>query len=133
MAINSDLFQLVIRGDAQVQAGAGLMFETRDPVIGTLADSPCYALLAPKDRTQRFVGLLRGTVTSKDATRMNGLVSHQLFYRIDANELIGIAFWHDADAMQKAYASGTGGLHDLFAAKPATSMWKQPTGAWVEW
>jgi hypothetical protein len=135
-------------GDAQVQAGGGLMFETRDPVIATLADSPCYSLLAPKERPQRFVGLVRGTVKSKEAThaflasytkaigamRMSGLVSHQMFYRIDApNELIGIDLWHDAEAMQKAYAGDTGGFYDLFTAKPATSMWKQPPGHWVEW
>jgi hypothetical protein len=140
--------------DPQVQAGAGMIFATRDPVIGTPAGTPGYCLHAPKDRPQRFVGLLRGTVKSREATnaylaqytkainsmRTNGgLVSHQMFYRLAepgqpaSNELIGIDVWHDGEGMQKMYSSDTSSFHDLFTAKPVTSTWKQPGGHWVEW
>ncbi len=84
-----------------------------------------------KQAAQAF---LAGYAKAIGAMRVQGLVSHQMFYRVDApNELIGIDLWHDGDAMHKAYASETGGFHELFAAKPATSMWKQPPGHWVEW
>jgi hypothetical protein len=142
--------------DPQVQGGGSMMFKTRDPVVWRASGTYGFVLPAPRARTERFVGVIRGTVTSREAAgaafdtaarktinaaRMLGQVSHQMFYRVTppgepaSNELIGLDVWHDAEGMAKFYADTTAaqGLYRVFTAPPVTSIWKQPAGQWVEW
>lgn len=142
--------------DAHVQAGGGLIFKTRDPVVWQADRAYSFTLPAPKARTQRYVGVIRGTVKSREAAhavfdaagraslqpaRMLGQVSHHVYFRASgpgeppSTELLGVDVWHDADGMAKFYGNGeaTAALYDVFASKPATSVWKQPAGEWVEW
>ena len=52
-----------------------------------------------------------------------------------ALDAIGLVVWFDAEGMQRTYAEPDemAGLAGLFTAKPATSVWQKPAGAWVEW
>jgi len=137
--------------DPQVQAGGNMMFESRDPVVALPADVYTFTLRAPKDRPDRFVGLLRGKVKSRESAkaffdgmqkginkaRLSSLISHEIFYvagpQGPTNELIGIDVWHDGEAMAKFYDGAGPALYDLFDGTPAASRWKQPAGQWVEW
>lgn len=142
--------------DPQVQAGGGMIFKDRDPVVWQQSEMRGFVHPTPKDKTDRFVGVIRGTVKSRDgaraafnslvdktinASRMLGHVSHQMYWRLTppneapSLELIGIDIWQDADGMNKFYSDRTNAAaaYDVFASAPATSIWKQPQGAWVEW
>lgn len=136
--------------DPQVQAGAGAMFETRDPVIGAASGARGFALPTPAGKAARFVGLLRAPVKSREAAvaafdalekasinagRLLGQVSHQVYVRVDALEVIAVDTWMDAEGMEAHYTAGSSERHlaPAFAAAPTTSLWKQPAGAWVEW
>lgn len=144
--------------DPQVQGGGGMIFKTRDPVVWVQDSAYSFSLPAPKNRTARYVGVIRGTVKSREAAhavfdragrasmqpaRMLGQVSHHVYFRATqpgepaSTELLGVDVWHDADGMAKFYSNVEGmaasGIYDVFAGKPATSVWKQPAGEWVEW
>jgi hypothetical protein len=138
--------------DPQVQAGGGLMFKQRDASIWAGAGIRGHFLQAPREKSARFVGLIRGTVTSKDkarevmneyaaksqaSARMRGQVSHQVLFGVahpgqpESMELLGVDHWHDADGMIAHYKEAT--AFGIFAGAPAVSVWKQPAGSWVEW
>jgi hypothetical protein len=142
--------------DPQVHAGAGLMFAARDPVVWQLAPTSGYILPTPQGRDRRFVGLIRGTVRSREAAtqafdvfarrainacRLGGQVSHQLFFRLPSPdappelELLGVDVWMDQEGMARAYADRAhlAPIADVFLGPPTTSTWKQPAGSWVEW
>jgi len=135
--------------DPQVQAGGGLIFKSRDPVVFAKADIQSFSLPVPKGRNDRFVGTIRGTVKSREAAtavldamakqsinaaRMKGQISHEVFFKPDSLELIGVDLWMDADGMTSFYSEGKAtALYEQFAAPPVTGLWKQPAGQWVEW
>lgn len=141
--------------DPHVQAGGSMMFAARDPVVFAATDHEDFVLPVPRCKTQRFIGMIRGKVKSrglakeafdgllrktKNAARMLGQISHQTFYRATqpgepaSDELLGIDVWHDAEGMMKHYAETSKmGLYDVFVGQPATALWKQPGGEWVEW
>ncbi len=142
--------------DPQVQAGGDMIFAKRDPVVWQAAGARGFVLPTPAGRAQRFVGLVRGTVKSRDAAvaafdtlerqsinagRLVGQISHQIFFRLTppgappSLELFGVDVWMDAEGMTKFYQDGSHNslLADVFAGPPVTSVWKQPAGSWVEW
>lgn len=140
--------------DPNVQAGAGQMFKTRDPAVFSAADAYSFSLASPRSKPDRFVGMIRGTVRARaealevfdraarasvNQSRMKGHASHHLFWRIaqpgepETLDLLGLDLWHDVDGMRAWYGESTGDLKRVFAAPPATSVWKQPAGSWVEW
>ena len=143
--------------DAHVQAGAGLMFTSRDPVVFAPADDcASYALATPAGKNDRFVGLLRATVRSRSvaadafnamtkasmsAARRAGQISHHVFYRMTGPgeppslDLLGVDVWMDAASMGGFYSDPQhlAPLKDAFAGPPVTSVWKQPAGEWREW
>jgi hypothetical protein len=143
--------------DPQVQHGGSLMFSGRDSaVFVTTEECASYALPTPVGKNERFVGLLRATVKSRsdaaaafnaivksssNAARKLGQVSHEVFYRMtppgehESLELLAVDTWMDGAGMQAFYADPDhlAPLKDIFAGPPATSMWRQPPGAWIEW
>lgn len=143
--------------DPQVQAGGGLIFSSRDPVVFADAGVQGFTCPTPKAKTERYVGILRGTVTSRDAAkaafdayckrcinaaRMKGQISHAVYFRAtppgapESLELIGVDTWMDAEGMQAFYTENApdgNALYEQFETRPATSLWKQPAGQWVEW
>jgi hypothetical protein len=144
--------------DKQVQEGGNMIFEHvehRD-IFVPAHDFRSFVLPTPASSTARFVGLVRGTVRSRDAARtafgriakeninaarMAGQVSHQTFFlapqpgKPESLELLGVDVWMDAAGMGRYYADPKhlAPLADVFSSRPAFSMWKRPAGVWSEW
>jgi hypothetical protein len=139
--------------DHNVQAGGARLFSERDPVVWMpAAGSLSFHLPAPIGKGERFVGILRARVKSpqeaiaafresvvkglSDARRL-GQIGHEIFIRLgspsDPAELLGVDLWFDAAGMMEYYQKHMGGLAGAFAGAPATSVWKQPVGHWIEW
>jgi hypothetical protein len=140
--------------DPKVQQGGAMVFKDREPVVWAPSPGlPRVNLPAPAGRNDRYVGLVRGPVTSRPAAeallihatrkaingnRAKGLISREWFFRADepnSLEAIGVDVWFDADGMQATYADPEEmkPLASLFTARPATSVWTRPEGQWVEW
>ena len=143
--------------DPQVQQGGSLVYRDREAVVWERTPGlPRFSLPAPYGRNERYVGLARGPVASRDGaekilmealrkrvsiSRAKGLMSREWFFRLDRPgekaplEAIGIDVWFDADGMQEVYADPAEMevLDGLFTGMPETSVWKKPAGAWVEW
>ncbi|MFT3712264.1 MAG: hypothetical protein QM817_31855 [Archangium sp.] len=138
-----------------VQGGGARLFKNREPVVFMPAKGAMtFNIVAPMNKTERYVAVLRGKVKSPEATidafkahqqrfinpgRQNGQLSHDLYVRLDGPgpdgliEVLGVDTWSDLKGMQAHYAEVMGGLMPLFAEPPVTSVWTQPPGAWVEW
>ncbi|HMJ70308.1 MAG TPA: hypothetical protein VK508_15495 [Cyclobacteriaceae bacterium] len=144
--------------DAQVLAGAGLMFASREPAVWSKLESFFnYQFPAPTGKNERVIGLVRGKVKSMadaeaihntaneplvSTARAAGILSHDFYVRAaapgspEALEVLGVDVWMNADGMMKHYMSPefqNSGLYNMFAAKPASSTWVHPKGDWVEW
>lgn len=142
----------------QVQQGGPLVFKSdRESVVWqTTPGLPRFNLPAPAGKNERYVGLARGPVKSREAAeklltelmrkaantnRAKGLMSREWYFRLSppdekpSLEAIGVDVWFDAEGMQAIYADPAemAGFGDLFTARPATSVWQKPTGSWVEW
>ena len=142
----------------QVQQQAAKLFSDRDATLWMPASgSSSYRLPAPKAKAERFLGMIRGVIPSPEVAigvfadvdvraqrdaRRRGLVSHELFIRMDAPgqsapppELLGIDIWSDFAGMTEHYADAThmSGLGAAFAGRPQTSVWEQAGGHWSEW
>jgi hypothetical protein len=146
-------------GDHQVQAGAGMMFESRDAVVWSKLDNFLnFHFPAPNNvNNEKIVGIIRGTVSSLAdaevihntamagqvaASRAAGMLSHEFYSRLaapgspEALEVLGVDVWMNAESMMKHYTSPgfqSSGLYKIFAAKPVSSIWAHPQGEWVEW
>ena len=144
--------------DKQVQEGGAMIFaEVEDRELWSLAqDFRSFVLPTPGGKSDRCVGLIRGTVRSRDAAkavfdqivkdtinaaRMEGQVSHEIFFRITPPgrpatlDLLGVDVWMDAEGMGRFYSNPQhmAPLRDVFTRPPAASTWKRPSGQWIEW
>ena len=140
--------------DDQVQQGGAMLFKGREPVVwATTPGMPHFNLAAPTGRNDRFLGIVRGPVKSRQAAeqtlatslkrgantaRAKGLMMREWFFRADqpkSLELIGVDIWFDAKGMAEVYADPAEltVFGDLFTARPETSVWQKPAGQWVEW
>jgi hypothetical protein len=143
--------------DPQVQQGGSLVYRDREAVVWERSPGlPQFSLPAPQGRNERYVGLARGPIASREAAeriltealrkrvsiaRAKGLMSREWFFRAGRPgdpsplEAIGVDVWFDADGMQEIYSDPAemAALEGLFTAVPDTSVWQKPAGAWVEW
>lgn len=143
--------------DPQVQQGGTMVYRDREAVTWQATPGlPRFNLPAPNGRNERYVGLARGMVNSREGAekiltealrkrantaRAKGLMSREWFFRLarptekPSLEAIGVDVWFDADGMQEVYSDPAEmeALDGLFADMPDTSVWKKPAGAWVEW
>lgn len=117
---------------------------------------PRVSLPAPFGRNDRWVGIARGPVVSREAAekaltegtrkaintaRAKGLLSREWYFRVSlpgekpSLEAIGVDVWFDADGMQEVYSDTAemAALGGVFAGRPETSAWQKPPGVWVEW
>ena len=144
--------------DKQVQEGGAMIYaqvESRELWLPA-HDFRSFILPAPADRNDRCVGLVRGTVRSREAAkagfgqlakdtinaaRMEGQISHEIFFRMTppgqpaSPELLGVDVWMDAEGMGRFYSNPLhmAPLREVFTVPPATSTWKAPAGQWTEW
>jgi hypothetical protein len=141
----------------QVQQQGGKLFSKRHATLWISArGSSSYHHQAPKARPERYLGMIRGAVSSpehaigvfaavetkaqRDARR-RGLISHEVFVKLSAQaessppELLGLDLWSDFAGMAEHYADPThmSGLGDAFAVQPQASVWEQANGHWSEW
>ncbi len=144
--------------DDQVQAGAKMMFTSREAIVWTkLKGFLNFQFPSPSGKNTRIVGLVQGTVKSIEeaeaihntaiggqvkAARAAGIVSHEFHVRMaapgspEALEVLGVDVWMDSESMMKHYMSSefqNSGLYKMFSAKPSSSTWIHPRGEWVEW
>ena len=138
-----------------VQAQGAQLFKHKDPTVWMPArGSYSYALPAPRDRADRFVGMIRGPIASPEKAieifkavdckavadaRKRGLLSHELFIKLgppgEPLELLGLDIWCDETGMNTHYEDATH-MKDLagaFSGKPSASTWRQAPGNWSEW
>jgi len=141
----------------QVQEQAGLIFESRDPVVWAPAEGFFnYHFPSPYGKNDRIVALVRGAVSSRAAAlqvhnelvggnvnsaRMAGDMTHDAYFRLsppgnpESNELFAVDTWMSASGMKQYYDNPEflTGFSKLFAGMPVTSTWQHPEGDWVEW
>jgi hypothetical protein len=138
----------------QVEEGGKAVFSSYERTIWTPADDFVhYHVPAPYGRNERYVGLVRGTVRSREearrvsnevrtkglaSARRHGSISHQIFFRQSDGgpslEMLGVDFWYDAEGMLKYYRDPNEmALMKVFDGPPQPSVWRRPAGEWVEW
>jgi hypothetical protein len=139
----------------QVEEGGKAIFAKHERTIWRPAtDIVSYCLLAPYGTKDFFLGLIRGTVKSRDAAkkllnesrqaglqaaRRMGSMSHAVYFREPVAggdttlEVLGVDMWSDMDGMMAYYKQYDTGLDAAFAGKPEATLWKRPAGEWVEW
>jgi hypothetical protein len=139
----------------QVEEGGKALFTKYERTIWRPAtDILSYSLLAPYGRKELFLGLIRGTVKSREAAkkvfndsrlaglqaaRRMGSVSHAVYFREPVAggdttlEVMGVDLWSDMDGMATYYKQYDTGLDAAFAGQPEPTVWKRPAGDWVEW
>ena len=148
--------------DPQVQVGASALFTSFDPVDWRPADGfNAYQIASPlAEPRNRFVGVLRGSVTSLDSARATlneiwrervhtahrkGLDSHEVFVRLvrpgaiegspEGEEILAVDTWSSPSGPDTIYADPTfrQALYGLFASQPSSGVWHRPAGDWIEW
>jgi hypothetical protein len=144
--------------DAQVQAGADMVFAEREAIVWNALDGFLhFNFPAPTGFNDKAVGIIRGKVNSLqeaetihnevmeklvNVSRSRGILSHHFYVRLaapgspEALEVLGLDVWMNGEDMIKHYTSpeyGNAGLNRLFAGKPTSSVWAHPKGQWVEW
>jgi hypothetical protein len=138
----------------QVQEGGKFIWADKDPLLWMSAPGfPHVQLPPPRDRQDRFVGLIRGTPKSADAMRSTvesalvkgvntgrrlGLLSREYFVVADSSkgskEVLGMDVWTDLDGMIEFYSKHQDpAVFQLYTTEADTSIWKRPAGHWVEW
>jgi hypothetical protein len=141
--------------DKNVQEGGSKLFANRDPVVAMPGEGAyTFSLPAPMNKPERYVGLMRGVVKNAKAAlealnggmkegisqaRQRGQLSHELYFKLEkpnpdgSAEIIGVDVWCDLKGMLSTYEEHMGPMMPLFKSAPALSVWKQPSGEWVEW
>ncbi len=144
--------------DPQVQGGGAMIFDgapQRD-LWSKAGDLFTYNLPVPAGREPCCVGLVRGTARSREdaqagfnrmasstinAARMEGIVSHEVFFALPqpgqppSLEILGVDVWMDAGGMGRFYSDPEhlAPLRSVFSEPPSTSVWTRPAGDWVVW
>ena len=142
--------------DAHVQQMASKLFSQREGTVWTPARGAFgFELPAPASRSERYVGMVRGSVASPEKAvdvfrsvlagklseaRKRGQLSHALFVKMptpgpaagNASEVLGIDLWADAEGMMQHYGE-LKGFEQAFSEAPRSSVWTQASGLWNEW
>jgi hypothetical protein len=143
--------------DPHVQQGGDMIFSQREPLMWQPAEGfVSYHLPAPYDKPDRFVGVVRGRVSSRadalaahnalaggavNQARLAGNISHEAYFRLappgspETLEFFAVDVWMDGKGMQAYYDDKefAKGMMQMFAAEPSASIWVHPAGTWVEW
>jgi hypothetical protein len=149
--------QFFTEPERQKKQAAGGLFAQQEPVLWEpAAGFFTYHLPAPTGRTDRFFGLLRGSVKSREQARTvvdqvrradlhkartAGHLSHEMYFRLaqpgapESLEVLAVDGWFDREGMLRYYEELDAGsaLEGLFTAPPSTWLLQHPAGDWVEW
>jgi len=141
--------------DHNVQEGGNMIFTEREPVVWMPARGAfTYHLAVPKGKNDRFVGVIRGPVSSHEhalavhnefasmgvnQARMAGNISHDVFFRLaqpgspESLELLAVDTWMDGAGMAATYSNPAYGsiFSKLFSGPFVASTWQEPAGEWV--
>ncbi len=141
----------------QVQEQGALIFSERDPVVWKPAEGfTSFHFPAPKSKPQRFTGIVRGTLRSREEAqaihnvlvgrsvnkaRAAGILSHEAYLRLtppgaqQSLEFLAVDVWMDEAGMNRYYQEPgfMSELEKMFAAVPMSGIWISPAGEWVEW
>ncbi len=141
--------------DPMVQQMAASLFASREGAVWMPARGAfAFQLPAPKNRGERYLGVVRGIVSSPEAAitafrdaiapkigdaRRRGQISHEILVRLtmpgepSRPELIGLDMWFDAHGMSEHYKQ-LGAIYEAFVGQPQASVWEPATGGvWSEW
>ncbi len=138
-----------------VAAQGAQLFKNKDATVWMPArGSYSFTLPAPRDKHERYVGMLRGPIGSPEQAieifrevdrarvadvRKLGLISHELFIKLGPPgaplELLGLDIWSDRAGMEAHYSDRThmAALGKVFTGPGSASIWQQAAGAWSEW
>ena len=143
--------------DPQVQQGAAMIFTQRDPVVWAPAEGFfTYHLPAPTGHNDRYIGVIRGNVASREQARATlntiasdslhkarklGNLSHEAYFRLsppgstESLELLGVDVWSNLEGMNEYYSDPdfNHAFDGFYTAEPSTLVLKHPAGEWVEW
>lgn len=143
--------------DKQVQEGGKMIFTQRDPVVWAPAEGfYTYHLPAPHGVNDRYIGVVRGPVASREAAmavhneivsqninkaRQAGDISHEAYFRLtqpgtpESLEFFAMDVWTNAEKMAAYYEDPEfiKGFEKLFAGEPWAATFVHPAGDWVEW
>jgi len=143
--------------ERQEKQAAGGLFTQIDPVVWEPAEGFfTYHIPVPTGHNDRFFGLFRGTVASRERActlvnqlmirdlhkaRAVGHLSHEVYFRLAqpgapaSLEFLSVDGWFDLAGMKRYYDDLDAGpaLDGLFTAPPSTWLLKHPTGEWIEW
>jgi hypothetical protein len=138
----------------QVEQGGKAIFSRYERNVWNPAeDFLNYFVPSPHGKNDRFLGLIRGVVKSREearavfnearalglnAARRAGSLFHQIYFReADSDsgtlDLIGVDYWNNAEEMMKYYERYDTELGKAFSSPLEPSVWKRPAGEWVEW
>jgi hypothetical protein len=141
---------------AKRQATSGL-FTQQEPVLWEPAEGFfTYHLPVPTGHNDRFFGLLRGSVTSREQARTlvnqgrmddlhkaraAGHLSHEVYFQLtqpgapESLQFLAVDGWFDLEGMLRYYEDLDAGpaLEGLFTAHPSTWVLQHPAGEWIEW
>ena len=149
--------QFFTEPERQKRQVAGGLFTQQEPVLWEPAEGFfSYHLPAPTGHNDRFFGLLRGSVMSREQARLlvdqvrradlhkaraAGHVSHEMYFRLaepgapESLELLAVDGWFDREGMLRYYEELDArlALDGLFTAPPSTWLLQHPAGEWIEW
>jgi hypothetical protein len=136
----------------QVQQGADVLWAEREAVLWMRADGfGSYHLPASTGGSVGAIGIMRAPVSSYDAardafhadsvakinaSRRFGLLAHTLWVPLqgDTQEVFGVDYWMDADAMNEWYAQAEyDSLGVAFTGAPESSTLLPAGKDWIEW
>ncbi len=140
-----------------VQMQGTKLFSSRDASVWMPAKgSFSYQLPAAAGKNERYVGMVRGPISSPDqaieifraadskaqrVARARGLLSHEIFIKLNPPgdtsplELLGVDVWCDAKGMAEQYSDPNEmkALAGAFTGAPSATTWQQAPGQWSEW
>jgi hypothetical protein len=154
--VNAKGIMTFFSNEQVVQQGAKL-FSARDATVWMpAAGSFSYHLPAPRTKSDRYIGMIRGPIESPEKAidvfrsvdidaqqdaRRRGLLSHEIFIKLTPPntaaplELLGLDVWCDFAGMSEHYNDETHmrGLSHAFSGRPEPTTWEQAPGQWSEW
>jgi hypothetical protein len=140
-----------------VADSAALLFSSREATVWAPAEGfTTYHMPAPTGRDERYIGLVRGQVHSREQARdvynrvaeetlgqarPVGQLSHEMYFKVTAPgepeslDLLGVDIWTNLEKMGRFYGDPAflQRFDGVYSAPATTWVLHHPDGDWVEW